>query len=159
MTGGHPSILRNTLINKDMGSGVEVKAEPLMMNNSHSQEEVPSSVASVSVTEFITTEVECSSDKTSCIFKKHDITKARDYLMILSLYFNAKRKNLYLFFNGLMLINCFQGDLSLPPLPHSMSTQFMFTSDPSGEQGTVAPAPATHVTIQPEKDNITSVTG
>jgi len=40
-----------------------------------------------------------------------------------------------------------------------MSTQFMFTSDPSGEQGTVAPAPATHVTIQPEKDNITSVTG
>ena len=56
-TGGHPSILRNTLINKDMGSGVEVKAEPLMMNNSHSQEEVPSSVASVSVTEFITTEV------------------------------------------------------------------------------------------------------
>merc|ERR1711962_1008312 len=35
----------------------------------------------------------------------------------------------------------------------------MFTSDPSGEPGAVAPAPATHVTIQPEKDTITSVSG
>ena len=55
---GHPSILRNQLINKDLsGSGVEVKSEPLLMNSSHTQEDVPSSVASVSVTEFITTEV------------------------------------------------------------------------------------------------------
>ena len=57
-TTGHPSILRNQLINKDLaGSSVEVKSEPLLMNSSHTQEEVPSSVASVSVTEFITTEV------------------------------------------------------------------------------------------------------
>lgn len=56
-TVGHPSILRNQLINKELsGSGVEVKSEPLLMT-SHSQEEAPSSVASVSVTEFITTEV------------------------------------------------------------------------------------------------------
>lgn len=107
-TTGHPSILRNQLINKDLaGSSVEVKSEPLLMNSSHTQEEVPSSVASVSVTEFITTE----------------------------------------------------GDLTLPPLSHGMSSQFMFTSDPASDPGAVAPAPATHVTIQPEKDTITSVSG
>ena len=54
----HPSILRNQLINKELsGSSVEVKSEPLLINSAHAQEEVPSSVASVSVTEFITTEV------------------------------------------------------------------------------------------------------
>jgi len=106
-TVGNPSILRSQLINKELsGSGVEVKSEPLLMT-SHSQEEAPSSVASVSVTEFITTE----------------------------------------------------GDLTLPPLPHGMSSQFMFTSDPSGDQGAEAPAPATHVTIHQEKDTITSVSG
>ena len=36
-------------------SGVEVKSEPLLMSTSHNQDDVPSSVASVSVTEFITT--------------------------------------------------------------------------------------------------------
>ena len=40
-----------------------------------------------------------------------------------------------------------------------MSSQFMFTSDPSGDQGSEAPAPATHVTIQQEKDANTSVSG
>ena len=56
--GSHPSILRNQLINKELsGTSVEVKSEPLLINSAHAQEEVPSSVASVSVTEFITTEV------------------------------------------------------------------------------------------------------
>lgn len=56
-TGGHPSILRNQLISKEMaGTNVEVKSEPLLLNTSHSQEG-SSGVASVSVTEFITTEV------------------------------------------------------------------------------------------------------
>jgi hypothetical protein len=39
-----------------------------------------------------------------------------------------------------------------------MSSQFMFPSDTSpGDPGAVAPAPATHVTIQHEKESITSV--
>jgi hypothetical protein len=56
--GGHPSILRNQLVtSKDLG-GVEVKSEPTMiLSSSHHQEDVPSSVGSVSVAEFITSEV------------------------------------------------------------------------------------------------------
>ena len=56
-TSTNPSILRNQLISKELSgnNGVEVKSEPLLMNSSHPQEDVPSSVASVSVTEFITT--------------------------------------------------------------------------------------------------------
>ncbi len=55
--GGHPSILRNQLVTtKDLG-GVEVKSEPMILSSSHHQEDVPSSVGSVSVTEFITSEV------------------------------------------------------------------------------------------------------
>jgi len=48
--------------------------------------------------------------------------------------------------------------LSLPPLPHGMSSQFMFPPDPSpGDPGAIAPAPAALVTIQPEKESVTSV--
>ena len=55
--GGHPSILRNQLVtSKDLG-GVEVKSEPMILSSNHHQEDVPSSVGSVSVTEFITSEV------------------------------------------------------------------------------------------------------
>ena len=52
----HASILRNQLVTKDMaGNNVEVKSEPLsMIGTQHHEEPVPSSVASVSVTEFIT---------------------------------------------------------------------------------------------------------
>lgn len=109
-TSTNPSILRNQLISKELtgSSGVEVKSEPLLMNSTHNQEEVPSSVASVSVTEFITTA---------------------------------------------------DGEL-LPPIHPSLQTQFISTFDPSGgDGGAVAPAPATHVTIQPEKEAITSVSG
>jgi len=104
----HASILRNQLVTKDMaGNNVEVKSEPLsMIGTQHHEEPVPSSVASVSVTEFITSE----------------------------------------------------GDLSLPPLPHGMSSQFMFPPDPSpGDPGAIAPQPAALVTIQPEKEAVTSV--
>merc|ERR1719476_631787 len=47
-----------------------------------------------------------------------------------------------------------EGDLSLPSLPHGMSTQFMFPPDPSpaGDPGAIAPQPAALVTIQPEKE-------
>ena len=148
MTGGHPSILRNTLINKDMGSGVEVKAEPLMMNNSHSQEEVPSSVASVSVTEFITTEVDCSSDKTYCIFKnmillKQEITwwfyrynsmqRERIEIYLKNILFYGKKAEICFnrkffrkifrrfFFNGLMKKKFFSGW----PLPASAPPQYV----------------------------------
>jgi len=51
-----------------------------------------------------------------------------------------------------------EGDLSLPPLPHGMSNQFMFPPDPSpGDPGAIAPPPAALVTIQPEKESVTSV--
>lgn len=95
------------MTSKDLGGGnVEVKSEPMILSSNHHQEDVPSGVGSVSVTEFITSE----------------------------------------------------GDLGLPPLSHGMSSQFMFPSDPSpGDPGAVAPAPATHVTIQHEKESITSV--
>jgi len=110
-TTSNPSILRNQLINKDLSgtSGVEVKSEPLLMSTgSHNQDDVPSSVASVSVTEFITTP---------------------------------------------------EGDL-LPPLHPGLPAGFISTFDTSGgDPGAVAPAPATHVTIQPEKETITSVSG
>jgi uncharacterized C2H2 Zn-finger protein len=109
-TTSNPSILRNQLISKDLNgsNGVEVKSEPLLMSTSHNQEDVPSSVASVSVTEFITTP---------------------------------------------------EGDL-LPPLHQGLPAGFISTFDPSGgDPGAIAPAPATHVTIQPEKDTITSVSG
>jgi len=103
----HASILRNQLVTKDIsGNNVEVKSEPLSMIGTQHHEEAPSSVASVSVTEFITSE----------------------------------------------------GDLSLPPLPHGMSNQFMFPPDPSpGDPGAIAPQPAALVTIQPEKEVVTSV--
>lgn len=57
----HASILRNQLVTqKDpLGNNVEVKSEPLSMMGGH-HEEVPSSVSSVSVTEFITTEGDLS---------------------------------------------------------------------------------------------------
>lgn len=51
-----------------------------------------------------------------------------------------------------------EGDLSLPSLPHGMSTQFMFPPDPSpGDPGAIAPAPAALVTIQPEKEGYSRV--
>jgi len=51
-----------------------------------------------------------------------------------------------------------EGDLSLPPLPHGMGSQFMFGGDPSpGDPGAIAPAPAALVTIQPEKETVSSV--
>jgi len=53
-----------------------------------------------------------------------------------------------------------EGDLTLPPLPHGMSPQFMFPPDPgAGDPGAIAPQPAALVTIQPEKDTVTSVAG
>jgi len=53
-----------------------------------------------------------------------------------------------------------EGDLTLPPLPHGMSPQFMFPSDPgAGDPGAIAPQPAALVTIQPEKETVTSVAG
>ena len=89
-----------------VGNNVEVKSEPLGLIGTQHHEDVPSSVASVSVTEFITSE----------------------------------------------------GDLSLPPLPHGMSSQFMFPPDPSpSDPGAIAPQPAALVTIQPEKEVVTSV--
>ena len=101
------------------GNNVEVKSEPLSMiggapgearadddNDPTSRhhclghhEEVPSSEASVSVTEFISSDL-------------------------------------------------------LPPLPHGMSSQFMFPSEgcSPGDPGAIAPPPAALVTIQPDKD-------
>lgn len=53
-----------------------------------------------------------------------------------------------------------EGDLTLPPLPHGMSPQFMFPPDPgAGDPGAIAPQPAALVTIQPEKETVTSVAG
>ena len=120
--GQHASILRNQLVTKDLVSGnnVEVKSEPLSMiggapgearaddddddltSRHHCpghHEEVPSSEASVSVTEFISSDL-------------------------------------------------------LPPLPHGMSSQFMFPSEgcSPGDPGAIAPPPAALVTIQPDKD-------
>jgi len=100
--GGHASILRSQLVTKDLaGNSVEVKSEPLAMigTGTGHHEEVPSSEANVSVTEFIT------------------------------------------------------GDI-LPPLPHGMSSQFMFPSDQCSpnDPGAIAPPPAALVTIQPEKE-------
>ena len=42
----------------------------------------------------------------------------------------------------------------LPPLPHGMSSQFMFPSEgcSPGDPGAIAPPPAALVTIQPDKD-------
>merc|ERR1719458_1429717 len=102
IAGGHASILRNQLVTKDMvTNSVEVKSEPLSMigTGATHHEEVPSSEANVSVTEFIT------------------------------------------------------GDI-LPPLPHGMSSQFMFPSEgcSPGDPGAIAPPPAALVTIQPDKD-------
>jgi len=97
--GQHASILRNQLVTKDMNS-VEVKSEPLSMIGGAPghHEEVPSSEASVSVTEFISSDL-------------------------------------------------------LPPLPHGMSSQFMFPSEgcSPGEAGAIAPPPGALVTIQPDK--------
>jgi len=101
--GQHASILRNQLVTKDLVSGnnVEVKSEPLSMIGGAPghHEEVPSSEASVSVTEFISSDL-------------------------------------------------------LPPLPHGMSSQFMFPSEgcSPGDPGAIAPPPAALVTIQPDKD-------
>ena len=42
----------------------------------------------------------------------------------------------------------------LPPLPHGMSSQFMFPNEgcSPGDPGAIAPPPAALVTIQPDKD-------
>lgn len=122
----HASILRNQLVTaKDLGSNsVEVKSEPMAMITGH-QEEVPSSVTSVAVTEFITTEALVAKSGTVHTSPWHGV-----------------------------------GDLTLPPLSHGMSPQFMFPPDPgAGDPGAIAPAPAALVTIQPEKETVTSNAG